>query len=267
MNKLLPRFLSALLLLPGLAWGTRRLPTSPAATVTLTGYVFEDPNYGGGAGRTRNASGASLRPSATVELYDASGNFLGTTTTSGSGQYSFSVSSGTAYQVRVVSSTVTSSRPGYTSSLLPVQTYNGSPTRVGGENPALADAPANNGSQSLVALNTTTTTAESLATVITTEADTNGPDFGFSFDVVVNINDAGQGSLRQFVLNANALGGESELTQAGSSSSTTGSTTALVAGRETSIFMIPDGQAHAGLRAASNGGPASALTTQNSTLR
>lgn len=62
-------------------------------------------------------------------------------------------------------------------------------------------------------------------------------DFGFNFDTVVNTNDSGQGSLRSFFVNANALT-NAGLAQAGQT-----------AGRETSIFMVSDGAAHAGLRA------------------
>ncbi|QLQ31095.1 MAG: hypothetical protein HZT40_05205 [Candidatus Thiothrix singaporensis] len=40
-------------------------------------------------------------------------------------------------------------------------------------------------------------------------------DFGFNFDTVVNANDSGQGSLRQFLLNANLLGGDATLAQSG----------------------------------------------------
>ena len=47
-----------------------------------------------------------------------------------------------------------------------------------------------------------------------------------------------QGNLRQFIINANALGGEGSLTQAGSGQ-LDGSTTALPSGFESSIFMIP----------------------------
>ena len=54
-----------------------------------------------------------------------------------------------------------------------------------------------------------------------------GVDFGFNFDTIVNTNDAGQGSLRQFLLNSNALQ-NTNLAQSG-----------LPAGVETSLFMIP----------------------------
>ena len=240
------------------------------ATVLLTGYVFEDPAYGGGAGRPLGTSGVSARSGATVELYDAAGGFVATTTTDPSGQYSFSVNSTTAYQVRVVNATVTSSRPGYTASLRPVQTYAGlagdanAANRVGGAAPQLMDANANTGGAPLATLTTATTTAESVAAVTTGGGDTAGPSFGYCFDLVVNTNDSGQGSLRQFMSNANALGGEGSLAQSGFTRSTTSATNdALLAGRETSIFMLPDGSAHPGLLASAAGGPANALTLQN----
>ncbi len=223
-----------------------------ATAAALTGYVYEDVNYGGGAGRPRSATGAVGRPGATVELYNGT-TLVGTTTTDANGQYTFGATPGT-YTVRVVNSTVTSSRTGYVAGLLPVQTYNGTTTAVGGVNPALTDAAANTGNQSLTALTTGTTTPQSVATVTTTNAGTTGPDFGFNFDVVVNTNNTGQGSLRQFITNANALGGEANLVQAGSNAAG-----ALPAGIETSIFMIPNGTARPGLLASGNGGPASQL--------
>jgi hypothetical protein len=155
-----------------------------------------------------------VRPGATVELYDNANNLVATTTTDASGQYTFNVPAAT-YTVRVVNRTVSSSRTGYTAALLPVQTYNGTTNRVGGENPAFTDAPANSGTQTLTALSTGTITPESIGTVTATGAATSGPDFGFNFDVIVNTNDTGQGSLRQFLTNSNALGGEGSLAQAG----------------------------------------------------
>src|SRR5262249_53635090 len=62
-------------------------------------------------------------------------------------------------------------------------------------------------------------------------------DFGYSFDVVVNASDAGQGSLRQFLINANGLG-NSGLAQAG-----------RAAGIEHAVFMLPDGTAQPGMNA------------------
>jgi uncharacterized repeat protein (TIGR01451 family) len=227
-----------------------------ATLAALSGYVYEDVNYGGGAGRPRSASGTVGRPGATVELYNGT-TLVSTTTTDSNGQYTFSTTPGT-YTVRVVNSTVSSSRTGYVAGLLPVQTYNGTTTAVGGATPNFTDAPANNGSQSLTALSSGTTTPQSIATINTTSAATAGPDFGFNFDVVVNTNDAGQGSLRQFILNANALGGEANLAQAGSNTAGT-----LLGGRETSIFMIPNAALTGGVAAIT---PATELPAITGTL-
>ena len=78
---------------------------------------------------------------------------------------------------------------------------------------------------------------QSLSAVTVSGADVTGVDFGFNFDTIVNVADAGQGSLRQFITNANQLG-NAGLAQAG-----------RTAGEEASLFMISDGAAHPGLRA------------------
>jgi parallel beta-helix repeat protein len=217
---------------------------SPAA---ISGTVFEDVNYGGGSGRSLAASSGVVRQGARVELYDGSGNFVGSTTTDAAGAYSFASVTPGNYNVRVVNNTVTSSRTGYVAGLLPVQTFRTNAStgtavavtdRVGGENPGLVDA--GNGSTTLAALNTATTTAQSIAPVAMGGAAISGVDFGFNFDTVVNTNDTGQGSLRQFTTNANALS-NTGLAQFG-----------LTAGIEHAIFMISNGTAAPGLRAANN---------------
>jgi trimeric autotransporter adhesin len=216
----------------------------------ISGTVFEDVNYGGGAGRPLSTVATSGRANARVEIYDGSGIFKGSTLTNTSGFYEFSSSNvpggimaGTSYTVRVVNSSVTSSRSGYTSALLPIQTFrtNGltsnvgtaDPNRVGGEAPQLIDAA--NGSTTLGDLTTATTKPESITVVTVGSADATGIDFGFNFDTIVNTNDSGQGSLRQFILNSNSLGGEGTLAQLNQP-----------AGYETSIFMIPNGVANPG---------------------
>ena len=117
--------------------------------VPLSGRVFEDVNYGGGAGRDQVTASGVPCSGARVELYDGAGSFVSSTTTDASGEYSFRGIAAGTYTVRVVNSTVTSSRAGYVAGLLPVQTY---PDRrldgtavpvtnyVGGQDPAVADA-------------------------------------------------------------------------------------------------------------------------------
>ncbi len=412
------KLLTAAGLLAGLAGPGRAL-----AQGAVGGTVFEDVNYGGGAGRpylTANTSattsgfvsGSIRRPNATVELYDNTGAYRSSTATDALGAYLFTGLTAGSYTVRVVSQTVSSSRPGTSGAAGAVQTFrtasgSNDVNRVGGENPAVADSgpntalvvtsattgnnislvfagqntvgdntafvdnvevlqngtalgtnpivnpsfengtltanggayqytptgtgfgwtfdtqsgiqinnsaftPPNTGSGARAgfaqnagtisqafnlptgtyvirfqtadrtyggqqALNVTVNNftllaglqaaagtyatyqtaaftvgpggagvglgslvAQSVAPVTVDAVPVTGVDFGYSFDVVTNTNDSGQGSLRQFMLNANALT-NANLAQAGQ-----------VAGRETSIFMIPNGattSAPAGLRA------------------
>jgi parallel beta-helix repeat protein len=243
-----------------------------AHAATFTGTVFEDANYGGGAGRSLAASGGTPIAGVTVELYRvSSGALLATTTTNGSGVYSLSSGANNfQVRVRVVNGTVRSARAGGAGcgTCVPVQTYRMAESgntvapatnRVGGENPALSDAIANTTS----ALYNTLTVAglrtpQSVTTVTPANngSTVSGIDFGFNFDTIVNTRDAAsctaaassfpcQGSLRQFVINSNALGGEGFLAQAGNGQ-LDGATSALPGGYESSIFMIPDGNANPG---------------------
>ncbi|HEX8425182.1 right-handed parallel beta-helix repeat-containing protein [Hymenobacter sp.] len=234
----------------------------------ISGRVFDDVNYGGGRGRnyaTAEASAlnsgvpAGVSGSATgsagvrVELYDSNGALVATTTSGADGLYGFSniiSSNRTSYTLRVVNSTVRSARNEQASGVLPVQTFrvdNGRADleRVGGEAPEKVDAAANPGNQTLTELTQGSNTPQSIAVIIFGPSGREtGVDFGFNFSTIVNTRDAGQGSLRQFIANTNALP-NLQLDQAAASSG--GSDP--VAGVETSIFMISDGRAHNGLRA------------------
>lgn len=204
----------------------------------IVGSVFEDVNYGGGSGRDMTTAAAAApsfavgRGGARVELYDVGGNFLRSTTTAANGQYGFAGLIDGTYRVRCVNDTVTSSRPGAAAGQWPVQTFRTSAAtgtvvpladRVGGGNPASQDSPPN-----LTSANLSTLTAQSVTqALVTTGVAVPGVDFGFNFDTIVNTNDAGQGSLRQFILNSNSLT-NANLAQDG-----------LTAGAEHSLFMIP----------------------------
>jgi trimeric autotransporter adhesin len=231
-----------------------KLSTSIVAPpIALSGKVFEDVNYGGGAGRNLSTSAGIVRADVRVELYDSAGAFKGFAITDALGAYTFdstNIAGGILsgdYKVRVVNSTVTSSRPNplNVANLMPIQTFRtdastgtaiADPNRVGGEIPAEVDAPANTGSQTLATINTGSNEAESIAPVKVVSGNVTEIDFGFNFDTIVNINAIGQGSLTQFILNSNALN-NTGLAQVGQ-----------IAGTETSIFMISDGLVHNGLR-------------------
>ncbi|MGB5597571.1 MAG: SdrD B-like domain-containing protein, partial [Thiothrix litoralis] len=206
----------------------------------LTGTIFEDVNYGGGAGRDLATASGEGVTAAVVELYDASGNLVSTTTTAADGGYTFNNVLDGSYHVRVVSDTVSSTRTGANGSELGVQTFRTDGTtavtgEVGGRKPAVADGTANGGAETL---NATTFAlsgggaVQSLQPVTVAGADIAGIDFGFNFDTIVNTNDSGQGSLRQFIVNSNLL---TDIPNQG-----------INAGQETSIFMVPDGSAYAG---------------------
>ena len=215
-----------------------------APRVQISGTVFEDVNYGGGAGRSLATSGGVGRPNARVELYDSTGAFLNTALTDATGKYTFLVVPGQTYTVRAVNSTVTSSRPGAVGTLIGVQTFRTSgisgtsgvadTNRVGGEDPTRIDS--GNGSATLAALTTATLTPQSITPVTIPNSAVTGIDFGYNFDTIVSTRDTGQGTLRQFITNSNALT-NTGLAQNGQS-----------AGTEASIFMIPNGSAVSGLR-------------------
>jgi hypothetical protein len=151
----------------------------------ITGRVFEDVNYGGGAGRNyASASGVGL-PGVTVELYDAEGTLVDTQTTDLSGIYVFAGMVNGTYSIRVVNGSVRSSRPGggACTSCIPVQTFKTEyiasalverPNEVGGANPAGADT----GVGVLAG-------AQTLASVTIANEGVAGLDFGFNFNTIV----------------------------------------------------------------------------------
>jgi uncharacterized repeat protein (TIGR01451 family) len=151
-------------------------PTSNTVVApAITGTVFEDVNYGGGAGRTLAASAGVARPNARVELYSSTGAFLQAVTTNAAGLYSFDGWSPGSYTVRVVNGDRPPPRaPGAGPANLGVQTFRtvastgtavADAARVGGETPALPDAGANVSNQALAALTTASATPQSIAPV------------------------------------------------------------------------------------------------------
>ncbi|MGB5555856.1 MAG: Calx-beta domain-containing protein, partial [Flavobacteriaceae bacterium] len=199
----------------------------------ITGTVFEDINYGGGAGRNLAASSGVGTAAATVELYNAVNTLVKTATTKPNGSYSLGGMANGNYRVRVVNGTVKSNRTGGAAcaACLPVQTYRRNYTtvggftnvtnRVGGAFPAGTDP----GSGTL-------TNAQSVSTVTITSEGVIGLDFGFNFNTIVNAKENGQGSLEQFIVNSNNLG-ETGL------NIVSNSIFDPAAGEDTSIFMIP----------------------------
>ncbi|WP_171037063.1 S-layer family protein [Maribacter algarum] len=234
----------------------------------ITGTVFEDVNYGGGNGRDLAASSGVPIPGTTVELYDNAGNLFDTQTTDVNGAFAFGGMADGSYSLRAVNSTVRSTRSGGSTctSCVPVQTFRtnfgsstltGVTTEIGGANPAGVDT--------IVGV---LTGAQSVASVSISSEGAIGMDFGFNFNTIVNTNEDGQGSLEQFIVNANTL-------NASGIDIVTNSIFDPVAGDDTSIFMIPPTSDPLGRTAdsnfasgyfdisISNGSPLSAITGPN----
>ena len=214
-------------------------------TYSVKGTVFEDINYGGGAGRAYGTTGTKGINGATIELYNAStGELVSTTTTANNGTqdgaYTLSDVEVGSYYVRVINGTVKSTRTGGKTTEVGVQTFRTNGTtnttaEVGGHHPAQTDAAAQQGAS---VLDTTTFKfskgpldggyIQTLQPVTVSSGTISGVDFGFNFDTVVNTNDSGQGSLRRALLNTNLLGGDSALAQTG-----------LTAAKENLLWQLP----------------------------
>jgi len=248
----------------------------PGQAATFNGRVFEDVNYGGGAGRPFGTAGTVGIGSVRVEIYNANTNAyitaVTTSTTAGSvGTFTYNSGfSSTPLRFRVVNGSVRSTRPSSPTctACVPVQTYRttgsgntvvAATDRVGGEVPQYPDAISNTTNAAYTAVATASTRIQSVTTVTPagTGSTINGIDFGFNFDTVVNVNDPAtctttnvsyncQGSVKQFLINADALGNEGGLAQAGDGQFE-GVDSPLPAGYESSIFMIADGSGAAGL--------------------
>ncbi|MEZ4811737.1 MAG: Calx-beta domain-containing protein [Allomuricauda sp.] len=237
----------------------------------ITGTVFEDVNYPGGVGRDMaTASGVGI-PNADLEIYNASNTLAGTASTNSSGDYNFGGMADGSYTVRVVNSTVRSTRGGGSGCVtcIPVQTYRNYNTsgtfvdvtdEVGGVSPSSVDASAG-----------TLTGAQTASAVTIAGNGVVGLDFGFNFNTIVNTNEDGQGSLEQFIVNANNLN-ETGL------DIESNSIFDPAAGDDTSIFMIPtstdplgrtaDGNFSGGIFDISitNGNPLSEITSDNTVV-
>jgi hypothetical protein len=194
----------------------------------VSGKVFEDVNYGGGAGRAFGATGAQGTSGTTLELYDNSGHLLESATSNSTGNYVFAGLTPNNYYVRAVSSSVKSTRSGTNGTERGIMTYRSdgitaTTNSVGGYQPSSADANSNGWREST--LNTGTFVfsgntldgkqAQVVQPITVAAANLSNVSFGFNFDTVTNANDSGAGSLRQFILNAALLGSDSTLAQTG----------------------------------------------------
>ncbi len=198
----------------------------------MTGTVFEDVNYPGGAGRSQASSSGIGIEGARVELYDNLGVLEDFDITDANGNYNIGGMANGTYSLRVVSNTVNSNRGGGTTCIncLPVQTFRSSfasstltnvSNEIGGADPSAQDVAAN------VLIG-----AQTVSSMTILNEGAVDVDFGFNFNTIVNTNASGQGSLEQFIINANNLDETGLNIEANSIFNPAG-------GEDTSIFMIP----------------------------
>ncbi|TYB97772.1 MAG: hypothetical protein FXF54_02405 [Kosmotoga sp.] len=194
---------------------------------SISGTVFEDYDD---KGNNFNNNEDFLKSSVNLRLYretDGVDNFstgdsyVGSAETDINGEFSFENIVSGVYYIVVDSKSVKpqSLNSGYTDKDTWVeQTYVREYTdgtyiesnKFGGEDPSISDGFNQNSTE------VSENHYEHIAKVEVDNTDVNGIDFGFSFNVIVNENDTGdntqqkignQGTLRQFILNANAIEG------------------------------------------------------------
>ncbi|MDH3238273.1 MAG: right-handed parallel beta-helix repeat-containing protein, partial [Deltaproteobacteria bacterium] len=203
----------------------------PSILRSIAGTVKEDVNGDSNLGDAVPAANVRVRIYADVNangIVDAGDTFLEETATDGSGAYTFQVSTGangTKYLVTADSKTISPAagiKAGFTQGdVWAQQTYGDNPatpaldvgSRFGGRTPGVSDA------VSAASTDPSANVYQHVARIDVTSGNVSGVDFGFSFNVVTNVrggdsadddgssNRTVQGSLRQFIQNANAITG------------------------------------------------------------
>lgn len=174
----------------------------------LSGRLFEhnwgrvdESNPADGNSRVRYFSKAR------VLLFDSNGRFIRQTYTDDQGRYAFKAVSGEAYRIAVDSASLGSA------STRPEQSWSGRGGLCAGqaEQPLAQASYCFGGRQGSVTdelSGNRLDQAQHVIAVPASNADQSALDFGFSYNLVTQTRDSGQGSLRQFIINANAGAGD-----------------------------------------------------------
>jgi len=207
-----------------------------ASFYTISGTIYEDVDGDGDVsddGVALDGVQVSLYRDSDGDGKPSSGDTLVTTTTTdSSGTYSFLVENNFTYFVVVDSKTVSPSagfNSGYDQGdVWAEQTYGGKGVYWDSDgDPSTSPEPRNSSGPAYGGVDpgrsddaSSLTTAEHVAKVEVNGSDVSGVDFGFSFNVVVNVKDQDddtaedrtcQGCFRQFLQNANAINGENHM--------------------------------------------------------
>jgi hypothetical protein len=187
-----------------------------ATTYALSGTVFEDADFAGTSSAYDGGTTDLALANVDVELYDATdSSFVATTITDGTGLYTFSGLADGDYFVRVRSATIgdadTPPAGGLNASVpatwpypLAEMTWGNGAALYGGQSATANDSDTGDDAG----------LGDTHLPVTVSGADVTSVDFGFAYNLIVNVEDDGladttrsdQGSLRQFLKNANAIG-------------------------------------------------------------
>ncbi|KPJ78044.1 MAG: hypothetical protein AMJ54_05645 [Deltaproteobacteria bacterium SG8_13] len=195
----------------------------------LDGTIFEDADFAGTAAEYDGGVADLGLASVDVELYDAADVYIGSAATAADGSFQFIVHDG-AYKVRARSATIgdadtppagglNGTVPGTWPYPLAEMTWGSGAALYGGQDPTVNDTATGDNAGP----------GDTYVNVTVSGGNASGVNLGFAYNLITNTADDGapdntrssQGSLRQYIKNANAIG-------------TSGGTTA-----NTSQFRIP----------------------------
>jgi len=182
---------------------------------TLSGRVFEDADFAGTSADYDGGAGDLALTNVDVELYNSSNTYITSAITDAGGNYSFTGLSDGTYKVRVRSATIgdadtlpkgglNATVPGTWPYPLPEMTWGNGTAMYGGQDATVDDT----------ATGDNLGPGDTYVSVTVSGADVSDVNFGFAHNLIVNTNDdsnannarSKQGSLRQFIKNANAVG-------------------------------------------------------------
>jgi len=182
------------------------------ATAWFQGRVFEDADFAGVASGWDGGVGDAPLANVDVELYTFADAYVASTTTDASGSFVFWGVADGDYKLRVRSGTIGDSNTLPAGGLNAACGITDPASGAGCVLPELAWArgAALYGGQDATVDDTATADdsgpGDTWIPVTAAGAGVPGIDFGFAYNLIVNTEDAGQGSLRQFLANADAIG-------------------------------------------------------------
>ncbi|MFH1311994.1 MAG: YCF48-related protein [Candidatus Eisenbacteria bacterium] len=188
---------------------------SGAAGSSISGRIFEDANFAGTASDYDGGTSDIGLANVDVELYNNSNGYITSVNTAANGIFTFTGLPNLTYKVRVRSSTIgdagTLPRGGLNASVpgtwpypLPEMTWGNGSALYGGQSATVDDT----------ATGDNLGPGDTYVSVTVSGADVSDVNLGFAYNLIVNTDDdinadnvrSKQGSLRQFIKNANAIG-------------------------------------------------------------